>query len=506
VPTNKNIKRPIGGLNKDDSPVLMPENDYSDALNLRIGNSNSQNDNVGAETLQGEIEILLEVAAEHTYYGGQSIGGNFVYEGFDETVIGSQVWMKKNWDVDFPGSKAYNDNEDNADTYGRLYSHNQIMETDFVPDGWRIPTEADIDELLTYLGGAAIAGGKLKEYATNHWVTPNTGGTDEVGFKALPGGHADVDAVFELLQLNGFFWLLDEAEPLAPVALDATSIIHNTFTANWEAAAGATGYKLDVAEDAAFTIMVAGFDDLDVLNVLTYPVTGLTPDTDYFMRVRAYNEIGESANSNTIDLATLEYFADFDGNVYTYVTIGTQQWMVENFRSEHYIDGVAIPNLTLNADWIAEDGTPGHDGAMCYYDNDEATYKPDYGALYNWYAVDNAHGLAMAGWRVATDDDWTTLLTYLSNNTGPLKEEGTTHWLTPNTGATNTTGFTAKPGGQRFTAGEFVNLGEISRYWSSTEVSSFNAWWRSMNYDSTVALRTSVPKYLGLAVRLVRDT
>lgn len=491
-------------LNMDDAIPDLKPGEVTDALNMRLGNSTSINSAGIPETLQGEIGILLEVASEHLYYGG-AIGGDFIYSGYEEVAIGNQVWMKRNWDADFPGSKVYNDDEDNADEYGRLYNHAQVMDADFVPDGWRVPTEADIDELLTFLGGALIAGGKLKEYAENHWITPNTGATDEVGFKALPGGRADVDAAFELLQLNGFFWLQDEGEPLVPEGLAISGILYNQATATWTKTATANGYKLDVAEDDLFTSFVAGFEDLDVGNVDTYDITGLSADTPYYVRARGYNEIGDGENCDAVTFDTLEDVQDFDGNRYSYVTIGTQQWMVENFRSEHYADGTAIPNLTLDADWIAEDGTPGHDGAMCYYDNDEATYKPDYGALYNWYAVDNAHGLAPAGWRVANDTDWNTLATFIHGDTyeaGKLKSLGLTYWDSPNTLAIDSYGFDGRGGGYRDETGAFKEIRQTGMFSVDLTESYANLYYNSYILDFNLSVRND--KW-GSSVRMMRD-
>ncbi len=93
--------------------------------------------------------------------------------------------------------------------------------------------------------------------------------------------------------------------PAAPVAVNATNIKSTGFTANWNAAAGATGYRLDVATDNAFTNFVAGFNNLNVNNVTAYQVTGLSANTNYYYRLRAYNTGGGSSlNSNTINLLT----------------------------------------------------------------------------------------------------------------------------------------------------------------------------------------------------------
>jgi uncharacterized protein (TIGR02145 family) len=138
---------------------------------------------------------------------------------------------------------------------------------------------------------------------------------------------------------------------------------------------------------------------------------------------------------------------DKDDNTYTAVTIGTQVWIIENLKTTKYNDGTTIPNITDNEVW-ANLTTPGY----CWYDNDASTFKAIYGALYNWYAV-NTGKLCPLGWHIPTRDDYTTLMLFLDtdgtwdNNDagGKLKETGTIHWLSPNIGATNESGFTALP-------------------------------------------------------------
>jgi uncharacterized protein (TIGR02145 family) len=297
----KDLHKPLGGLNTDDNPAVMPPGDYPDALNMRISSSDEQHGVGPAETLQGEIELLIGVTGEVNYYG-EAIGGNFIYSGYPEIQIGNQIWMKRNWDYNYPGSKAYNDALSNISVYGRLYTHAMVMSVGFCPDGWRMPTEADIDELLTYLGGQMIAGGPMKEVGTDLWTTPNTGANNISGFTALPGGKFDL--LFELLGLSGSFWLEDESVPNAPVAIDATDVEATSFTANWETVEGADGYYLDVATDNLFTMFVAGYNNKNVHNVLTYNITGLVAGTQYYYRVRAFNDVGSSASSNTMSLPT----------------------------------------------------------------------------------------------------------------------------------------------------------------------------------------------------------
>jgi uncharacterized protein (TIGR02145 family) len=158
---------------------------------------------------------------------------------------------------------------------------------------------------------------------------------------------------------------------------------------------------------------------------------------------------------------------DIDGNVYNTVTIGTQVWMAENLKTTKYMDGEEIPLITESTE-SANPPTP----AYYWYDNDEATYRKTYGALYNWYAV-NTGKLCPEGWQVPTESEFNSLITFLGGMSiagGKLKEAGTTHWESPNIGATNETGFTALPGGERNT---------IYDYWESSQIGIRGNWWSS---------------------------
>jgi uncharacterized protein (TIGR02145 family) len=305
------------GLNKDDVPEDMIQGEYSDLLNSRIASSSSQKGAGRIETLQGEVELLINPDTVQTYYG-QALGGQFIYDGFAEVQIGTQVWMKKNWDVKSSGSKAYDDDEANVDIYGRLYTWLDAMSDGFCPDGWRIPTEADIDTLLTYLGGYLIAGGKMKEVGESHWDPSNVGASDNYGFRALPGGM--FDTLFSLLGAEGLFWIQDESAPKPPVATDATSVGSELFTANWNASDGATGYYLDVSTAINFSSFVGSFHNLDVSNVTQYIVDGLSSATPYYYRLRAYNDIGASDYSNIITVTTTS-LPNVYGALYNWYTI-----------------------------------------------------------------------------------------------------------------------------------------------------------------------------------------
>ena len=194
---------------------------------------------------------------------------------------------------------------------------------------------------------------------------------------------------------------------------------------------------------------------------------------------------------------------DGDNNDYPVVKIGTQTWMAENLKTTKYNDGADIPLVVDNTEW-SNLITPGY----CWYDNEEATYKDTYGAIYNWYAV-NAGKLCPTGWRAPTDAEFTTLITYLGGETPAgrkLKETGTTHWYSPNF-ATNETGFTALPGGFRSGAfGAFDAIKNGGEFWSATDDgSATDAYSYSLWYDAWNFWRGYGPKKSGISVRCLRD-
>ena len=194
---------------------------------------------------------------------------------------------------------------------------------------------------------------------------------------------------------------------------------------------------------------------------------------------------------------------DVDGNIYSTVEIGNQIWMAENLKTTHFKDGTQITLVTGNGDWFKIEGPK-----YCWYNNDEGTYKNTYGALYNWYAV-STEKLCPTGWHVPTDEEWTTLTTLLGGTTvagGKLKESGNLHWLNPNTGATNETGFTALPGGARSAAsGAFGYINTTGMWWTSTMNSPSGAWIRVLTFDQTGVQRQDYAKYYGYSVRCIKN-
>lgn len=190
---------------------------------------------------------------------------------------------------------------------------------------------------------------------------------------------------------------------------------------------------------------------------------------------------------------------DVDGNAYNTVVIGAQTWMQGNLKVTRFNDTKPILPVTDASSWSTLT-TP----AYCWYNND-LMYKNIYGALYNWYTVDNAN-LCPTGWHVPTDAEWTTLYNFLATDIGgKMKELGIAHWKTPNEGATNSSGFTALPGGFRDDNGVFNGLFEKGYWWSATESSSTYAWYRSLNYLSVNASRGTYSRKFGYSVRCLKN-
>jgi uncharacterized protein (TIGR02145 family) len=232
-------------------------------------------------------------------------------------------------------------------------------------------------------------------------------------------------------------------------------------------------------------------------------ITALETNTNYYVRAYATNTAGTGYGNELIFKTYTGIITDIDGNVYYTITIGTQEWMTENLKTTSFRNGDLIPNVTDNTAWSNL-----RTGAYCDYDN-ILSISSTYGKLYNWYVVVDLRNLCPSGWHVPTDAEWTTLTTYLGGENGSggkLKETGTTHFISPNTGATNETGFSALPGGYRSDNGTFGQVGYSCYWWSSTEYSTGgSAWYRNVSYIGNSVGRSNYNKQGGYSVRCLRN-
>lgn len=239
-------------------------------------------------------------------------------------------------------------------------------------------------------------------------------------------------------------------------------------------------------------------------------ISNLSPNKVYYVRSYATNSAG-TGYSFTYSFSTkgdgsFGTVTDIDGNVYNTITIGTQVWMVENLKVTRYRNGNTITNSTSSA-------ASAFAGTWAAYNNDN-TYINPYGRLYDWYAVNDSRGVCLVGWHVPTDIEWSILrgYPYLGGayqsppSAGSLKTAGTTYWLSPNTGATNQSGFSGLPGG-RHDATSFSQITTFGNWWSSTgdapPSASASTW--QLSYNSSNLSNGTNNKNQHLSIRCIKD-
>lgn len=317
--------------------------------------------------------------------------------------------------------------------------------------------------------------------------------------------------------------------PTAPTANAASGISTTSFVANWTGVSGATCYQLDVSTNAGFTSFVSGYNNLNVGNVTTYNVTGLSCGTTYYYRIRSCNACGTSANSNTITVTT-------SACPPAVTSCGSQVWMAANLNV-----GTQVTQATTQS--------PGQ--KWCY--NDVAANCATYGGLYQWASALNVassnnstsytgswatcdpcgsggiQGICPAGYHIPTDLEWsryewcvettisptgsTPLSTFqtatgwrgsTTAGVGPGDKMKATSSNTPAWDGTNTSGFTALPAGFS-NGGTSYLLGAYAIFWSATESSATNAWYRLLASGNVQSNRISNYKVYGISVRCLQN-
>lgn len=217
---------------------------------------------------------------------------------------------------------------------------------------------------------------------------------------------------------------------------------------------------------------------------------------------------------------------DINGNVYQTVKIGDQLWMAENLRVTRYRNGAVMATNHTDTEWFNTTS-----GAYAIYPNtqvdginSDAQMVNAYGILYNWFAVDDSRGLCPVGWHVPSDAEWKQLEMHLgmtqqeadeifwrgTDEGGKLKStrtepEAHPRWKSPNTGATNESGFSVLPGGIRGNNSRYIGLGTNGYLWSSTELDPSVVWGRYLDSDEGNVNRFFGGKRSGMSVRCLRD-
>ena len=453
---------------------------------------------------------------------------------------------------------CYDNNTANCDEYGGLYQWNEIMQYSttqgvqgICPTDWYIPTEDDWTILTDFLGGLSIAGGKMKEAGTAHWNPPNLGANNESGFTGLPGGNRDHYASFVYLGGYGCFWSSYEVSTVHAYIRGLGYDYAYTYRGTYDKSYGLSVRCLkdeapinqppeppsspnpeDGAENQSIEVDLSWTCTDPEGDPLTYDIyfgTEATPPqlatgqtettfdpgvleyyTEYFWKIVAHDNHNnttegpvwsfitetESTHQPCPGIPTITY----EGQVYNTVLIGDQCWLKENLNVGTMINGTE--EMTDNS--VIE--------KYCYDDN--PVNCDEYGGLYQWNEImqystmPGVQGICPEGWYIPTDDEWTILIDFLGGENvagGKMKETGTTHWNSPNTGATNESGFTGFPGGFLGTTGTFYSLGNTGFFWSSTEVIVSSAWIRPLYYSNATASRDYTNKGSGSSVRCIKD-
>ena len=192
-----------------------------------------------------------------------------------------------------------------------------------------------------------------------------------------------------------------------------------------------------------------------------------------------------------------------DGNVYKWVKIDNQIWMAENLKATLYRDGTPIPNVEDDEEWsLLTKGT------YCLYQNNPSTYKETYGALYNFYAVNNSCKLCPEGWHIPSESECMTLINYLGGIEvagSKIKDNRSNLWKSKYTYATNESGFSGLPAGGRSKLGSASDVGYYATWWSSTSYDSLYAWHWGLYPDKASIRCNPGHKASGFSVRCIKD-
>ena len=392
-----------------------------------------------------------------------------------DVVIGDQTWTQCNlsvttyrngdpiphvedpvaWAALTTGAWCYYDNNpDTEPAFGKLYNWYAVNDPrGLTPEGYHVPTRYEWQTLIDETGGDTTAGIALKQI-----------------------GSLDRICVTEI---NASYWQKASITPPTNSSF---------FTALPGGIRTGTVNITSPFEDAGFLGYWWSSTETDLVNSSYMSLEYSTNE--------AYNTY------STGKLKGMSVRAVKDKTCAEDVTIGSQIWTRCNLSVTTYRNGDSIPQVTNPTQW-----TNLTTGAWCYYNNDPLT-EPLYGKLYNWYAVNDPRGLAIDGYHIPTDYEWSLLTNYLGGDTvagGKMKQTGIGYWNAPNTDATNESGFTGLPGGTRYDIGSYSDIGDFGYWWSSTESNTNYAWIRDLYNYSGGADRGSYSKKNGFSVRLVKD-
>jgi uncharacterized protein (TIGR02145 family) len=231
------------------------------------------------------------------------------------------------------------------------------------------------------------------------------------------------------------------------------------------------------------------------IGVFESSIHGLLENTCYYVRAFATNNIGTSY-SDVSQFRTKGTVTDIDNNVYTTVTIGNQEWMVENLKTTKYNNGVAIPLVNDNTEWSKLN-------TAAYY-----PYSSDVlGYFYNYFTIADSNNVCPIGWHVPSGEDWGILYNLLGGweVAGGSMKSTSDAWESPNTKATNLSGFTGLPTGLRRYTGQFEDYRKAANWWSTEIAYGPNGYGLRLWYGDANCKKIVYYKTCGLSIRCIKD-
>lgn len=465
--------------------------------------------------------------------------------------IGDQCWMAENLNIgtQIDGSSdqtnnysiekyCYDDNIAQCNVYGGLYQWNEMMgyinipgARGICPEGWHLPTDAEWTDLTNFLGDEDAAGGKMKETGTTHWNSPNTSATNSNGFTALPGGYRNYNGAFEYMGFYAYWWSSTEFSSTHAydrhLFFNSANIYRTTNVYNFGFSVRCVmndpsnppsfNLNLEVSPSGAGTVSGEGqYQAGEEIAVSTTANQGWAFQYWECNDINGWALISEEAAftysmpGQDVKTLTAVFYEDIycpnllidtrDGQEYATVKIFNQCWMAENLNIGTSINGnINQTNNNTIEKW-------------CYNNSDDNC--DEYGGLYHWdemmgYTITpGEQGICPDGWHLPTNAEWNTLTISISglfNLPGDkMKETGSTHWAPPNY-ATNSSGFTALPGGRHHPDGSFINKNYYGYWWSSSPYETSMAWSLSLWHNSDYAHHDYFNKSRGFSVRCIKN-
>lgn len=433
-----------------------------------------------------------------------------------------------------------NDPVSYKEPYGAFYNYYIAQNAiNVCPSGWHISTSDEWSSLVNNFGGETMAGGKLKETGTTHWFSPNADAIDEKGFSAVAGGM--VSNSFSSIKMNGLWMSPDPSNIYNPY--DVAYIMgYNKATVMKNNYSKGTGLSIRCVFDnkipnVDFIASKNTFNPDESIHFIDRsnpvpsgwlwnfgdgqtstqrdPYHTYTTVGQFTVTLTVTNSVGSNSGSRTVvcessgGCPTCETgtVTDVQGNIYKTIKIGDQWWMAEDLKVTKYRDGTTISNVA--------DGTAWRNlttGAYCNVNiepfKDPVIYV-DYGKLYNFYAVTDKRNICPEGWHIPLEAEMLKLINYLGGETvagGKIKKAGIAHWNSPNTGATNESGFSALPAGIRDWGEYTTAIGSQASYWSSSVgTSEHTAYQISVSYNSASLVKIQTYKNGGACVRCIKD-